>query len=66
MRLYVVTSSETISRYHAAIHRKGREVEIEELNSRNGTFVNDSAIRTIPLQPGDEIRLADVDLVYEQ
>jgi VWFA-related protein len=62
----VVIPLETISRYHAAIHRKGRQVEIEDLNSRNGTFVNDSAIRTLPLQPGDKIRLADVDLVYER
>jgi VWFA-related protein len=62
----VVIPTDTISRYHAAIHVKGRRAEIEDLNSRNGTFVNGTAVRTAPLQPGDKIRLADVDLVYER
>jgi hypothetical protein len=30
------------------------------------TFVNGTAIRRSPLQPGDRIRLADVDLVFER
>jgi hypothetical protein len=62
----VVIPTDTISRYHAAIHVKGRRAEIEDLNSRNGTFLNGTAIRTAPLQSGDKIRLADVDLVYER
>jgi hypothetical protein len=62
----VVIPTDTISRYHAAIHAKGRRAEIEDLNSRNGTFVNGTAVRTAPLQPGDKIRLADIDLVYER
>ncbi len=62
----VVIPTDTISRYHVAIHVKGRRAEIEDLNSRNGTFVNGSAVRTAPLHPGDKIRLADIDLVYER
>ncbi len=62
----VVIPSETVSRYHAAIHRKGRELEIEDLNSSNGTFVNGTPVRTSRLRPGDKIRIADVDLVYER
>lgn len=62
----VVIASEIISRYHAAIHVRGRKVEIEDLNSRNGTFVNGTAVRTAALQPGDKLRIADVDLVYER
>ena len=42
-----------------------RQIEIEGRNSRNKTFVHGNAARTAPLRHGDEIRLADVDLVYE-
>lgn len=62
----VVIDSNTVSRYHAAIHCKRGQVEIEDLNSSNGTFVNGTAIRTSPLLPGDKIRIADVDLVFER
>lgn len=62
----VVIPGDTISRYHVAIHVKGGRAEIEDLNSRNGTFVNGNPVRTAPLKPGDKIRLADVDLVYER
>jgi hypothetical protein len=64
----VVLSSETVSRYHARIHRKGRNVEIEDCNSVNGTYVNGIQVRgtTSPLRPGDKIRIADVDLEYQR
>jgi VWFA-related protein len=62
----IVIPSRTVSRYHAAIYRKGRQVEIEDLNSSNGTFVNGTSVRTCPLKPGDKIRIADVDLVFER
>ena len=64
----VVLSSDTVSRFHAAIHRKGRNVEIEDRNSVNGTFVNGIQVRgtTSPLRPGDKIRIADVDMEYQR
>lgn len=62
----VVIPSDTVSRYHAVIYRKRGKVEIEDVGSANGTFVNGMAIRTSPLQPRDKVRLADVELVYER
>lgn len=62
----VVLQSQTVSRYHAVVHRRGRRVEIEDLNSTNGTFVNGTPVRASPLRPGDKVRIADVDLVYER
>ena len=62
----VVIPIATMSRYHAAIHVKGRRAEIEDLNSRNGTFLNGTAVRSAALQSGDKIRLADIELVYER
>ncbi len=62
----VVIDSQTVSRYHATIYTRGRKVEIEDLNSANGTLVNGHSIRTSPLQPGDRIRIAEVELVFER
>ncbi len=62
----VVIDSKTVSRHHAAIYSKRGQVEIEDLNSRNGTFVNGAPIRTRLLKPGDKLRIADVDMVFER
>ncbi len=62
----VVIPARTVSRYHAQIRARRGRVEIEDLRSGNGTQVNGTAIRTSPLHPGDQIRIADVDLVYER
>ncbi len=48
-----------ISRHHARICRQGRECIIEDLGSKNGTFVNDERLtRPRVLQDGDEIQIA--------
>ena len=57
---------DSVSKYHVMIYRKGRKVEIEDLNSLNGTFVNGTRVRISPLQSGDRIRIANVDLVYQR
>jgi hypothetical protein len=58
--------SSTVSRYHAEIHVSGRRVSIEDLRSSNGTHVNGTAVQMSPLHPGDRIKIADIDLVYER
>jgi hypothetical protein len=62
----IVIASGYAGRYHARIQKRGRGVEIEDLNTVNGTFVNGMRIKTSSLRPGDKIRIADVDLVYER
>jgi Mg-chelatase subunit ChlD len=63
----LVIDSSTISRYHAEIIAQGRKVEIEDLHSTNGTFVNGGAVqRRQPLRPGDRIAIADVELRFER
>ena len=54
-----------VSRHHAKITRRGREVFIEDLGSMNGTFVNSKKL--IPylsqaLKSGDELRLCQLIL----
>lgn len=62
----VVIGSPAVSRYHAQIVVRGGKVEIEDLNSSNGTFVNGTPVRTAEIRSGDKIRVGDVDLVYQR
>ena len=55
-----------VSRRHAALRPSGGALEVEDLGSSNGTFVNDQPIdgRT-PLGPGDSLRLGQTTLEVE-
>jgi len=44
-----------LSRNHARVTVRGDALEIEDLNSSNGTFVNGAKIKTAMVQAGDEI-----------
>ncbi|HEU4889294.1 MAG TPA: FHA domain-containing protein [Thermoanaerobaculia bacterium] len=49
----------TLSRMHAEIRRIGKDWQISDLKSANGTFVNGKEIKQAPLRPGDEITLGE-------
>lgn len=51
-----------ISRFHAKIVCKGNEVSIQDLESRNGTKVNDVLVMQAQLRPGDQITLGSFTL----
>ncbi len=55
----------SISRHHARIIVEGDRAEVEDLDSKNGTFVGSHRVvgRTL-LRDGDELRLGTVVLVY--
>jgi DNA-binding winged helix-turn-helix (wHTH) protein len=54
-----------ISRRHASIVVAGSRATIEDLGSRNGTFVGDDPVRApTPLHDGDAIRLGTVALTF--
>jgi predicted Zn finger-like uncharacterized protein len=46
-----------ISRQHAAIEVSGANVFVQDLNSSNGTFVDESAITEAPLENQDEFTI---------
>lgn len=49
----------SISGQHACAHRRDSRVELEDLDSRFGTYVNTVRIRRQVLQPGDVIHLGN-------
>ncbi|MBI3610487.1 MAG: FHA domain-containing protein [Nitrospirae bacterium] len=47
------------SRDHAVIRESHGKFTLEDLKSRNGTWVNDKRVSTVTLADGDEIRIGD-------
>lgn len=64
----IVIPSMSVSRYHAELYVSRRKVEIKDLHSANGTHINGNRVdrAALTLRPGDRIRIADVELVYER
>lgn len=55
---------DTISRVHARLMRRDGAVYVEDLGSRNGTFVNDEPVRAATLlRDGDYLRLGSVTIL---
>ena len=50
------------SRQHARLRVDGSSAFVEDLGSRNGTFVNGERVASADLSPGDEIRIGDTRL----
>ncbi|RMF03068.1 MAG: FHA domain-containing protein [Chloroflexi bacterium] len=56
-----------VSRRHARLFRRGERWLLEDLNSLNGTFVNETEIkngRPVTLNDGDQIRLSRMKLLF--
>ncbi len=55
---WLTLEDDLASRYHARFHVEGDRIEIEDLGSRNGTFVNGDPLKgRIALQHGDKVRI---------
>lgn len=54
-----------VSRRHAVLEVRGREVRLRDLGSTNGTFVNERRItRPISLAPGDRVDIGPFGLLF--
>ncbi len=63
----VVLESGVVSRHHAQILESHGTFYVEDLRSRNGTFVNEHKIEgRTELKDGDQIRLCDIVLQFAQ
>lgn len=54
----------SVSRRHSVIERDGDQLLIADLDSLNGTFVNDVPVRRRPLEHGDRIRIGDAQFLF--
>ena len=62
----LVLADAQVSRNHAVLEGRGRNIELVDLNSENGTFVNGERISRRVLADGDRVALGpDVHLIYE-
>lgn len=58
-------NSSTVSRQHARITIKGVSATLEDLGSKNGTFLRGQAVTSpTPLADGDRIRMGDCELIF--
>jgi hypothetical protein len=55
----------TISRRHCSVRVLPDAIDVVDLNSMNGTLVNGALVREARLQPGDQLRVGEVDLSVE-
>ena len=63
----IVLESGSVSRQHAKIYKSGSNFVLEDLKSRNGTFVNGRLINeSTRLLEGDTIRICDIELNYHE
>jgi len=53
-----------VSTFHARVFREGDKWFVEDLGSKNGTFVNEEPQDRCELHDGDVIGIADYDLVF--
>lgn len=59
----IIIQNELISRMHICVYREENEYYIEDMNSTNGTFLNDRQIlpqQRYSLEDGDVLRLANI------
>ncbi|MBI3601204.1 MAG: FHA domain-containing protein [Nitrospinae bacterium] len=62
---HIVIDNPAVSKHHAAIEMKEGIAILTDLNSTNGTFLNDKKIQEIELKNGDNIIIGKHTLIYE-
>jgi pSer/pThr/pTyr-binding forkhead associated (FHA) protein len=59
----IVVDSPRVSREHARIKTRGRAFMLEDLTSRNGTYLNGERVEAAELSPGDEVTIGGIGLI---
>ncbi|HUC86287.1 MAG TPA: FHA domain-containing protein, partial [Candidatus Acidoferrales bacterium] len=52
----------SVSSHHAEIILRGSDILVRDLNSTNGTFINNEKITEMVLKPGQTLKLGQVEL----
>ena len=66
---HAILDDARVSRRHARISRRNGRLFVEDLNSSNGTFLNQRRLKPfdkMPVSPGDRLRLARIELTVTQ
>jgi hypothetical protein len=61
----IVLTDKKISRKHATVRYEGGEFQIADLDSSNGTFVNDEKVQKHDLIDNDMIKLGDIEFEFK-
>ncbi len=61
----LVIEDDKASRLHSGIRKEPDGYTIKDLNSKNGTFVNNEKVDSARLSPGDRIRIGSIVMVFE-
>jgi pSer/pThr/pTyr-binding forkhead associated (FHA) protein len=61
-----VLDAALVSRLHCRLAAGETAVQVEDLSSTNGTFINDVRVATGRVASGDRLRLGRVELMVEQ
>ena len=61
----VVLQDDKVSRLHCGLRLWDGEYYLKDLNSHNGTWVNEERIDVVRLRAGDHLRIGDARLTFE-
>ena len=57
-----IVDAPLVSRLHCRLEADADRLEVVDLSSTNGTFVNDTRVERAPLRDGDRLRVGRVEL----
>ena len=61
-----IVDAALVSRVHCRLTATDRHVQVEDLSSTNGIFVNDKKVSRANLATGDRLRVGRVELTLER
>jgi transitional endoplasmic reticulum ATPase len=61
-----VIADDSISRYHCEIRLAAEEVRVRDLDSTNGTFIDEQPVREGALLPGQVLRLGNIRIALDE
>ena len=61
----IQVDDQLVSRRHAAIQVQGDHIEVKDLDSSNGTFLNEKEVSRSPIKDGDRIRMGNTTFLLQ-
>ena len=61
-----IVDAQLVSRLHCRLTARATELEMVDLESTNGTFVNGERLARASLKPGDRLGVGEVDLLVRR